>query len=215
MIEMSIPEFDKEKFENVLLFFLEHSNNALLGKTKLMKLFYFLDFSFYQKYEKSITGAMYVHFKYGPIPSEGDTTLKELLKKKMITCVETRRGGYPQKRYLAKEPFNEDLFNSDEIVFMWATVMKYDQYTAKEIEELSHQEPPWIATKQGEYINYHLAKYRSPSDLAHVKKLKKIVDKLDITDLITHTDGFQDEIQKSLDSTRKGKLLKFEEVFNK
>lgn len=212
---MNPPEFNKEKFENVLLFFLEHANNALLGKTKLMKLFYFLDFGFYQLNKKSITNAMYVNYKHGPIPSEGNNLLKELLEKNVITCVETRRGRFPQKRYLAKVPFNDDLFTSDEIEFMWAIVMKYDQCTAKDVEELSHQEPPWKETKQGEYIHYHLAKYRNPGNLKHVKKLKKIVNQLDITDLIKHTDGFQEEIEKAIKSTRKKKLLNFDEVFTK
>ncbi|MBU1023158.1 SocA family protein [bacterium] len=151
---MLVQEFNKEKFINVLLFFLDHANNARLGETKLMKLFYFLDFGYFQLHQKSVTGAMYVHYQHGPIPSEGKTILNELVKKKIIKCVTTSKVRYPQKRFLTNCLFNEDLFDEQELQHMWAVVIKFDSYTAKAVEEMSHNEPPWIITKQGEYIDY-------------------------------------------------------------
>jgi len=42
--------FNKNKMKQVILYFLEHINNFHLGKTKLMKLLYYVDFDNFEKY---------------------------------------------------------------------------------------------------------------------------------------------------------------------
>ena len=63
---MKIP---LSKLKAMLLFFASNTNPALLGKVKLMKLFYFCDFMNIKKYGAPITFDNYVHLEHGPIPS--------------------------------------------------------------------------------------------------------------------------------------------------
>src|SRR5260221_466463 len=47
--------YSEEKLQQVILYFLEHINNVHLGRTKLMKLLYFVDFSHYEAHGQSVT----------------------------------------------------------------------------------------------------------------------------------------------------------------
>jgi hypothetical protein len=42
--------YSEEKLQQVILYFLEHINNVHLGRTKLMKLLYFVDFARSKKF---------------------------------------------------------------------------------------------------------------------------------------------------------------------
>src|SRR3989338_6135668 len=57
------------KLKAMLLFFGTHTNKKFLGKVKLMKLFYFSDFTHVKKYGSPITYDEYIHLEHGPIHS--------------------------------------------------------------------------------------------------------------------------------------------------
>ena len=60
----------KIHFNKLKLILLYFSNNCeYLGKIKLMKLFYFLDFMHVKKYGTPITFDNYINLEKGPIPS--------------------------------------------------------------------------------------------------------------------------------------------------
>ena len=63
---MNIPV---PKLKAILLYFANYTNSRFLGKVKLMKLFYFLDFLHVKKYGAPITYDTYVNLVHGPIPS--------------------------------------------------------------------------------------------------------------------------------------------------
>ncbi len=60
-----LTAYSSKKMEQAILFFLEHINNVHLGRTKLMKLLYYVDFDHYEKYGRSITGAEYHKLPHG------------------------------------------------------------------------------------------------------------------------------------------------------
>jgi hypothetical protein len=63
---MNIPI---QKLKAMILFFATFTDPRLLGKKKLMKLFYFADFGHVKRYASPITYDNYVHLEHGPIPS--------------------------------------------------------------------------------------------------------------------------------------------------
>jgi len=69
------------KYKNIILFFANKIKNGTLGKLKVMKLLYFLDFDFYEKYGKSVSGDEYLRFDNGPIPRMAEKILKEMNKR--------------------------------------------------------------------------------------------------------------------------------------
>ena len=58
----------REKLINTIIYFAQNTKNC--GKTKLMKLLYFLDFTHFKQTGKSVTGLDYYTWEWGPVPKE-------------------------------------------------------------------------------------------------------------------------------------------------
>ena len=69
-VSMAITNYSEEKLQQTILYFLEHINNVHLGRTKLMKLLYFVDFNHFETHGKSVTGATYRKLPHGPYPDK-------------------------------------------------------------------------------------------------------------------------------------------------
>ena len=68
---VNIPQKNIEKFKQVMLYVLEKVGaKPNVGMTVLYKLFYFIDFDYYEKYEQQLMGLTYVKNTHGPTPRE-------------------------------------------------------------------------------------------------------------------------------------------------
>src|SRR4029077_11187228 len=70
--------YSEEKLQQVILYFLEHINNVHLGRTKLMKLLYFVDFDHYEAHGQSVTGATYRKLPHGPYPDKVEKLIEKM-----------------------------------------------------------------------------------------------------------------------------------------
>lgn len=206
--------FNEDKFKNVVLFFLTHCNNAQLGKTKLLKLFYFLDFGYYAEKQISITGSSYVRYQYGPIPAEAENILKQMKNDHQIISFNATYHGKKQTRYAALADFNPDLFTKDELNYLWSIARTYSLLNADEIMNIAHSETPWLVTEPLKFISYELAKMRDLTNLEEVRKLKKVATTLSYNDIIKNTPTLCDDIKKAIHSLSKSKFYTYDEVFN-
>jgi hypothetical protein len=59
--------YNKEKFKNAVLYLAKNAGSDV-GKKKLAKLLYFIDFTLYELREKSLSGMDYAKRDYGPMP---------------------------------------------------------------------------------------------------------------------------------------------------
>ncbi len=64
---MGMMILDKGKYKAAFLYMLQVLG-MIEGKKKACKLFYFLDFDYYEAYETSFTGETYVSYPMGPFP---------------------------------------------------------------------------------------------------------------------------------------------------
>ena len=71
-------KINQEKYRNAILFFASRIQNGTLGKLKLMKLLYYLDFDFFEKYGRPVTGDEYLRFENGPVPRMAEKFLKQM-----------------------------------------------------------------------------------------------------------------------------------------
>lgn len=205
--------FNEEKFRNVILFFLAHANNSKLGKTKLMKLFYFLDFGFYERYKRAITNSTYVNYQYGPIPTEAERVIREQKKEHQIKTFQSTYHRKTQTRFTALAEFNSKIFDQKELDFMWAIARTFSPLNADEMTKLAHSETPWHTTPPGEYVSYELADMRSLTNLEEVGRLKEIAYSLSNDDIIQNTPGLVKEIKDAIKSLSDSEFYSFEEVF--
>ena len=156
------PKINKKKYKNAVIFFAKKIQNGTLGKLKLMKLLYFLDFDFFEKYGRSVTGDEYLRFEYGPVPRMGEKILKEMSGKEIkITKRKIADGLNDQLHIEALKDFDVNVFSKEELLALEEIADKWEKFTGTEMKNASHCEAPWIATKPNESIDYNLVYYRN------------------------------------------------------
>jgi len=157
-------EYSRDKQSNAILYFLEHANNAKLGKTKLLKLLYFLDFGFFEKHGESVTGDTYKKLPYGPVADHSMDLLQEMEMVNDLTTVRAEAGPYDQTRYIPNVEADVSVFSGSELEELQNVARAYFHHSASQVTAITHAEAPWKATNDGEVIDYRLAWYRSPED---------------------------------------------------
>ncbi|MDP3697037.1 MAG: Panacea domain-containing protein [Candidatus Taylorbacteria bacterium] len=155
-------KINEKKYRNAILFFAKKIQNGTLGKLKMMKLLYYLDFDFFEKYGRSVTGDEYLRFDNGPVPRMAEKILKEMKDRGIkITSHKVAEGYNDQQRIEATEDFDLNVFDKEELVMLEEVADKWEKFTGTEMKTASHGEAPWISTKPNDVIDYNLAYYRN------------------------------------------------------
>lgn len=149
--------------QQVILFFLERINNVHLGRTKLMKLLYFVDFDHLEKYGRPVTGAVYRKLPHGPYPKDADKLVKRMVAKGLVKEVKVPVGDYAQHRLITLgAKFDAGAFTGTEMQTLDKVATDWADATAAQIEAATHAEAPWAGTQAGKVIDYEMAEYRAP-----------------------------------------------------
>ena len=158
---ISVPTLQVNKFKNVLLYILERcAGKPNVGETVLYKLLYFSDFNYYELYEEHLTGAKYRKLPYGPVPQKLDTIIGQMMEDQQVKRIKTEYFDKIQTRYipLAKADLTELKASEKEVIDK--VIEQLSDWSATAISNYSHKDMPWLASKEGEEINYELAFYR-------------------------------------------------------
>ena len=162
-IRISVPQLNISKFKNVLLYLLECcAGKPNIGETVLNKLLYFCDFNYYEIYEEHLTGARYKKLAYGPVPHHFDSVINQMIKDKLLQRIKTEYHGFTQTRYLPLVKPDLKQLSAAEKTVIDDVIRQMGDWNANKISEYSHQDKPWRATEDGDYIGYNLVFYRRP-----------------------------------------------------
>jgi uncharacterized phage-associated protein len=131
-----------------------------VGETVLYKLLYFADFNYFEFYEEHLTGANYRKLPYGPVPQKLDSIIKQMIDDGQLQRVKTDYHGYPQTRYLPLEKADLTELRASEKDVIDRVITQMSDWSAAAISNYSHKDIPWLASKEGEDINYELTFYR-------------------------------------------------------
>jgi len=157
------PKFSEEKLQQVILYFLERINNVHLGRTKLMKLLYFVDFNHFGKFGRPVTGAVYRKLPHGPYPKNAEQLIKRMETQGLVKQVRVPLGEYAQHRLITLgAKFDPTVFTGAEMQTLEVVAAEWGDATAAQIEAATHAEAPWACTRDGQEIDYELAEYRTP-----------------------------------------------------
>lgn len=158
---ISVPTLQITKFKNVLLYILERcAGKPNVGETVLYKLLYFSDFNYYELYEEHLTGAIYRKLPYGPVPQKLDTIIGQMIENGQLQRVKTDYHGFPQTRYLPLEKPDLRELKASEKEIIDRVIEQMSDWSATAISNYSHKDMPWLASIEGEDINYELVFYR-------------------------------------------------------
>jgi uncharacterized phage-associated protein len=154
-----IRTHNRKKLIDAILYFA--NNTKFLGKIKLMKLLYFLDFYHFRETGKSVTGLDYFAWERGPVPRELFVEISNIMKPDLQNVVRVVPAGKMQ-RIVAKQKFNGKHFSLREMKLLEKLAYIFSDAKADDMVEVSHlPNQPWERTlkERGEWqkIDYLLA----------------------------------------------------------
>lgn len=133
------------KFMQLIVFFAHHEAVKPLGKTKLFKLLYFTDATHLETAGQSITGAEYLKYPYGPVPTQGAYALKELHKHRLIHQKRVQiTAEHFRREITALQMPDMTIFTAQELQTIQYVIQKYGEDSAAVLSWKSHQEPAWL-----------------------------------------------------------------------
>ncbi|WP_416268832.1 Panacea domain-containing protein [Burkholderia cepacia] len=161
-----LTNHDRQKLVEAVLFFA--TNVKKLGKVKLFKLLYFLDFEHFRDTGRSVTGMDYVAWKMGPVPealhnelSALDTSGGEWFGKVEFGTRQTRNG--PMLHIQPLGAFDQSFFTKRELRILERLATEFKNSDANDMIEATHLENlPWnqVYVKEGKkrgHIPYEYA----------------------------------------------------------
>ncbi len=149
---------NQNKYENAILYFLKNCNNVSLGRTKLNKLLYYLDFISYRDRSKSVTKDLYIHKNYGPVPDQVDDILVALKGSNKIQVEQVPyKESFKTKLNALVDP-NLDAFDEYEKELLERICKKFELWTTSKIVAQTHLEAPWFYSKLFDVVDYEYAK---------------------------------------------------------
>jgi transcriptional regulator with XRE-family HTH domain len=158
---ISVPSLQVKKFKNILLYILERcAGKSNFGETVLYKVLYFSDFNYYELYEEHLTGATYRKLPYGPVPQKLDSLINRMIEDKQLRRIKSDFHGFPQTRYIPLVKPDLTAIKASETGVIDRVIEQMSDWSASAISNYSHKDLPWLASKEGDVINYELAFYR-------------------------------------------------------
>ena len=162
-IRINVPQKNLKKFKEVLLYILNKvGSKPNIGETVIYKLLYFIDFDFYEKYEEQLIGATYIKNKHGPTPVEFKKIVDRMIRDEEIEKVKSSYFTFPQTKYLPLRKANLTELSAIEIGLIDDVLCRLSDMNAAQISDYSHNDVPWLTTKDGQRIEYECAFYRTP-----------------------------------------------------
>jgi transcriptional regulator with XRE-family HTH domain len=162
-MRISVPQEKVDKFKEVLLYVLNRVGaKPNVGRTVVYKLLYFMDFDYYEQYEEQLIGARYQKNQYGPTPMEFTKIVQRMEQDGDLTEVKNQYFERFQTKYLARRVPDLSILSGQELHVIEDVLCRLSDKNGTEISEYSHGDVPWLATENGQVIDYDLAFYRTP-----------------------------------------------------
>ena len=164
----------REKLTEAIVYFAK--NTELCGKTKLMKLLYFLDFIHFRQTGKSVTEMDYYAWDRGPVPrdlwrelSNPETMADDLRRAVAVWPVETA-DNKTLELITPRRKFNERFFSPRELQILEEVAFTFKEAPAALMVESAHlPRQPWDLTcrekGRGQRIDYMLGVGDTPDSL--------------------------------------------------
>ena len=130
----------RDKLINAILFFAERTR--ALGKIKLFKLLYLLDFEHFRKTGRPVTGMEYRAWKMGPVPAQLVQEWDEL-ESDLAEAIEIRPErviDYVRENVIAKRAFDAAHFTPREIEIMDGLARIYADVLSDRMIDVTHAE---------------------------------------------------------------------------
>ncbi|MCH4891140.1 DUF4065 domain-containing protein [Acidaminobacter sp. JC074] len=145
--------FDYDKTECLIGYLSKRVNLTI---TSVNKYLWYIDFAYFKKYTKSLTGIVYIKEKYGPVVKERmyDSLV---VSNRYVETHEEEDGDFRRKSILNLTEIDSACFNEKELEIINLVIDSFKDLRVKDISDLSHKEKAWMETELKEKISYSYA----------------------------------------------------------
>lgn len=160
MVGTISSKLDERVYKNAILYFIKYCNNQYLHATKLNKLLYYLDFIHFRDHKKPVTGDVYIHQEYGPIPSHIEEMLVNLKTEGIINTETVDYKDGELIRFELKNPkkLDESVFLPEQKNLLKKICDEFGNWSTEKIVAQTHLEAPWFYSKPYEIVDYTYAR---------------------------------------------------------
>ncbi len=136
---------------NAIIYFAKNTN--ICGKTKLLKLLYFLDFRHFKQTGKSVTGLDYYAWPMGPVPKDLFIEITENMPSDLKSAMhELPKEGFQQ--IIPKRRFSGEYFSKREMSLLSDISDIFKDANAEDMIESTHlANEPWDRTRKEKGMN--------------------------------------------------------------
>lgn len=138
--ENMLVSHEREKLINAIIYFAQNTKH--LGKIKLFKLLYLLDFEHYRSTGRSVTGLKYHAWQYGPVPVALAQEWEDL-QPDMAAAVSIQPEkiiDYVRETVVSDVPFDDSHFTKREMRIMAGIAGKYRDELSHKMIDVTHAE---------------------------------------------------------------------------
>lgn len=135
----------RKKLINAIVFFARNTRKC--GKTKLLKLLYFLDFWHFKQTGRPVTGLEYFAWEMGPVPKELFTELTGNMRPDMNAAIHELDAGSEFQKVRPRAEFDDRYFSGRELRLLKELSFIFHDADAKDMVESTHLlNEPWDKT---------------------------------------------------------------------
>ena len=151
------------KYKQMILAFLR--SEGTITKTKLAKLLYFADFSWFYYNLQSMSGMQYRKMPYGPVSESYFGIIDEMADKGEISIEQTKDGAMliSQTRSGAMVDLSE--MNKKEEELIENIEKKWKDKKTNEIVDFTHKQLPYMYAGDNEIVSYGLFTQENPDEI--------------------------------------------------
>lgn len=154
---------DESKTAELILLVAKYTeDDPTSGSTKLNKILYFAEISHLRRTGQPITGSEYQKQPHGPTLRRMPPIIRDLEDHGAAKEIEEDYYGYARRKLVAlREPDLSEI-TAEEVASVLDMVRQFWGKSAKEVSDISHEDPGWRAVEIGETIPLQLAFVAQP-----------------------------------------------------
>ncbi len=153
-----------QKLEELMVYVSRHPKVSDLGLTKLWKLLFYIDREALRSIGRTVTGSEYIKYEHGPVPSRGERHLKKLCREQAVVCRQRDHAGYRLNEVSGLRAPHTGAFSDDELEIADAVCKEFGRKSAKQLSEISHEDPAWHYAEPLRKLSPSLMAYGSQED---------------------------------------------------
>ena len=160
--EESTMETDREKYKSIIQTCITYGSGSdgKITKTKLAKLCYLVDFTWFYTHLQSLTGLEYRRIQQWPVPDAYFGMIDELESQEAIAV--TKRW----KAYMIENISDKvDNLEVEELSLIKKICKKRQKADTQEIVHFTHGQLPWMMCKEKEIIPYEFITQEEPDNV--------------------------------------------------